>query len=202
MRLEITATLAVIKAFSYDDDAPWPEAADGGGSALMLANPAANPDHALPASWIASAALGGQPVGVPLDPGYTQWAAWSFPAVQAPEPRTNREADFDGDGLPNLIEYLTGNNPQVPETPAALQWSIASGQGGTVILRVAFSRLPGLAGYELTAQSSTDLNTWEAGFLLTGSAPQANGATLQQWEKSLPANAARVYLRLKATPSP
>ncbi|MGI9244472.1 MAG: lamin tail domain-containing protein, partial [Verrucomicrobiales bacterium] len=50
-----------IREFRYDDDAPWPETADGDGRSLVLANPSSNPDHGLPESWIPSAALGGTP---------------------------------------------------------------------------------------------------------------------------------------------
>ena len=52
---------AAIKDFSYDDIAPWPTTPDGTGPALVLVNPAANPDHALAASWRASTNSGGSP---------------------------------------------------------------------------------------------------------------------------------------------
>ncbi|MEZ5301095.1 MAG: lamin tail domain-containing protein [Verrucomicrobiales bacterium] len=45
---------AVIQSFAYDDEAPWPEGADGTGASLVLINPASLPDHALPENWRAS----------------------------------------------------------------------------------------------------------------------------------------------------
>ena len=49
----------VALTITYDDLAPWPTAADGGGSTLQLINPQSDP--ALPASWKASTELGGTP---------------------------------------------------------------------------------------------------------------------------------------------
>jgi hypothetical protein len=46
-------------AISYEDTAPWPAAADGGGSTLQWTGPGADPN--LPGSWKASAAIGGEP---------------------------------------------------------------------------------------------------------------------------------------------
>jgi Lamin Tail Domain/Concanavalin A-like lectin/glucanases superfamily/CotH kinase protein len=50
-----------IKRFSYRDSDPWPAAADGGGSALVLIAPLANPLHADPLSWRSSTLPGGTP---------------------------------------------------------------------------------------------------------------------------------------------
>ncbi len=202
LRLEIASTGVVIKAFSYDDETPWPVAADGGGSSLLLANPAANPDHTLPASWIASAALGGQPTGSALNLSYQQWGTWVFGAGQLTDPPTKPESDFDGDSLPNLMEFLTGGNPLLPEASPSLQWNIVSAPGEARVIRLAFPRLPGLTGYHLNVESSSDLLSWDAGFSLTGSAPLPNGATLQHWEKGVPMGMGHLFIRLKAIPSP
>jgi len=50
-----------IRSYRYDDNAPWPENADGDGHSLVLANPQANPDHGLPENWLPSATSGGSP---------------------------------------------------------------------------------------------------------------------------------------------
>jgi hypothetical protein len=60
--LASTAT-GVIRDFTYGDAPPWPAAADGSGNSLVLLNPASNPNHALPANWAASSAIGGTPGG-------------------------------------------------------------------------------------------------------------------------------------------
>ncbi len=50
-----------IQSFTYDDDPPWPTAADGDGFSLVLLNPVSLPDHSLPPSWRASSETGGNP---------------------------------------------------------------------------------------------------------------------------------------------
>ena len=53
------ASSRTICEFAYDDTAPWPTAADGSASLVLIA-PRTHPDPALPQSWRASttAALG------------------------------------------------------------------------------------------------------------------------------------------------
>ena len=50
-----------IQNFTYDDDEPWPEEADGDGFSLVLVNPAGDPDHNLAANWRASTTAEGSP---------------------------------------------------------------------------------------------------------------------------------------------
>ena len=169
----------------------------------MLVNPAANPDHDLPVSWTASAALGGQPTDVPLNLTFSQWAAWGFSAEElADASRTGPTADFDGDGLPNLIEYLTGTKGRQGETPSPIQWEIAPGPGNAKVLRMSFPRITALTGYALQVQSSDDFQTWLNDFTLVQSTPAANGTTVQQWEKPLDSLTPRQSMRLRATPVP
>ena len=54
---------AEILAFTYDNDLPWPDSADGGGPGLVLIAPGSGPDHGLPQNWRASTAPGGTPGG-------------------------------------------------------------------------------------------------------------------------------------------
>jgi len=50
---------AIIQSFTYDDNSPWPEAADGAGASLEIIDPVGDPSD--PANWRASAAVGGSP---------------------------------------------------------------------------------------------------------------------------------------------
>jgi len=50
-----------IMSFSYDDDSPWPTAADGGGRSLVPIQPNSNPSPNLSSSWRASTNAGGSP---------------------------------------------------------------------------------------------------------------------------------------------
>ena len=51
----LDAGAAVIRSFAYDDDAPWPLSADGGGMSLVVIRPETMPDLELPQSWRHSA---------------------------------------------------------------------------------------------------------------------------------------------------
>lgn len=61
----IDRTGFVVDEVEYDDVAPWPIEADGGGASLELRDPAL--DNSLPESWKASAVAGGTP-GAPNSP--------------------------------------------------------------------------------------------------------------------------------------
>jgi hypothetical protein len=49
----------IIRDFTYGDQPPWPEAADGDGYSLILISPESNPDHGTATNWRRSADLGG-----------------------------------------------------------------------------------------------------------------------------------------------
>ncbi|MGK0188082.1 MAG: hypothetical protein ACI9R3_003874 [Verrucomicrobiales bacterium] len=78
---------AIIHSFTYDDNAPWPEAADGTGASLVLVNPQAKPDHSSPASWRASSVAGGSPGNEDTspDPGLLAFALGADLAGASPE---------------------------------------------------------------------------------------------------------------------
>jgi CotH kinase protein/Concanavalin A-like lectin/glucanases superfamily/Lamin Tail Domain/Chitobiase/beta-hexosaminidase C-terminal domain/Bacterial TSP3 repeat len=112
-----TSPGAVVQSFRYNDKAPWPTAADGDGYSLVLIAPFTQPDHSLPENWRTSAtALGGTP-GAPEAAGYAAWkSTYSIAADQA---------DPDGDGFTNAVEYLFGTDPNAATGPLALSAQIA-----------------------------------------------------------------------------
>ncbi|MES2707467.1 MAG: CotH kinase family protein [Verrucomicrobiota bacterium] len=202
IRLETKAESAEIKGLTYLDKAPWPKAADGGGPSLVLFSPASNPDHSLPASWTASA-TGGQPAGTPLALSYAQWAAWTFsPEELADAAATAPAADFDGDGWPNLMEFLLAAAPNDSGARPALNWSVSPGDGDTRVLRMVFARALSTSGYQLQVQSSTDLSAWETSHTLKGTVFGSDGTAVETWEKSVPSAASRQYMRLRAVSVP
>src|SRR4030095_1427528 len=80
-----------IVRFIYNDKAPWPTAADGGGRSLVLRSTALPPGSA--ANWGSSAAAGG-------NPGTSDSVAFSGSAL----------VDDDHDGLVALFEYAQGGS--------------------------------------------------------------------------------------------
>ncbi|MDA7518763.1 lamin tail domain-containing protein [Akkermansiaceae bacterium] len=66
----LAADGSIIDSFRYEQDLPWPTAADGAGYSLVLIKPMSNPDSALASSWRSSAALGGNPGATDSD-GYS-----------------------------------------------------------------------------------------------------------------------------------
>jgi hypothetical protein len=78
-----------IHDFSYDDNAPWPLAADGDGPSLEVIDTAG--DYNDPLNWRSSAFAGGSP-------GFSE------------------ATDLDGDGLSNIRENVLGTNPNSFDT--------------------------------------------------------------------------------------
>lgn len=79
---------AVIAAFSYGDQLPWPPEADGGGWTLTLIRPELRPDPALATSWRPSRLTGGSPgtgdeLAAGSYPSLPDYAFTALPAVTA-----------------------------------------------------------------------------------------------------------------------
>ena len=96
-----------IHDFTYNDQPPWPNGADGIGSSLVLANPTAGPPHSQPGSWTASRQPGGSPgTAEPAALTYAAWAASN--GIQG-----GPSDDDDNDGLSNFWEFLFGSRPDL-----------------------------------------------------------------------------------------
>jgi hypothetical protein len=172
-----------IRDFSFDDDvtAGWPAAADGSGSALKLAAPAANPEHALPASWTATLQWGGTPAAFTAPLTYTNWLPAHFTAAErAAAAITGPDADPDDDGLSNLIEFMLSTIPDRSSSgllTALPSYSIAPGPDTLDHLHAAWTvSTQALAGVTLTAESGSDLTGWTP-LTPVSTTPNADGTT-------------------------
>lgn len=92
-----------IERFTYDDDFPWPEGADGNGYSLTRIAPGQRLSATHPENWRPSVALGGTPTG-----------SDAIRFVGSPD------LDKDGDGQPALLEYALGSSDQWPDTEPCL----------------------------------------------------------------------------------
>ena len=163
-RLVLTgAEGSVIRSFRYDDDAPWPEAADGGGFSLVLVDPMSNPDHADPANWRRSASPGGRPGGTD--------------AVRfAGDP----DIDRDGDGLSALVEHaLGGSDEDASDAANAMTISVDAADQ----FALTFARNAGADDVAVTIETSTDLHSWRPATeaTLAGLAQAPSGEVRELW---------------------
>ena len=153
---------ATIRAFAYNDKAPWPEGADGEGFSLVLKDPgrAPPPDHADPFNWRASVAAGGTPGGTDGDT-YSSWRL----ANGVPDPEL--VPDPDRDGRDSLLEYFQGTVPTVPDTgsPEGDVSIVLSGVDGSAgdYLFVRVRRSLSADDVDLVIRTSTDLFSWQGG---------------------------------------
>ncbi|MFP6876421.1 MAG: CotH kinase family protein, partial [Roseibacillus sp.] len=185
-----------IRNFTYNDVAPWPEAADGSGRSLVLRNPANDPDHNLPGNWRASSSPNGSPGTEDLTGGYADWAALNFTPAELADPLVSGpEADPDEDGLNNLAECYFHGNPSTPDPSPGV---IGEHNG---LLSLTFTRRTGASAHtDLQLYSSTDLVTWNADPLAEIATIVDNGdgsETVTLASSEVPSTRERLFLRIQ-----
>ena len=137
----------LILSFEYNDQAPWPTQADGGGYALELVNPTSgSTDPTQPINWRSSRLPGGSPG---TDGDSTDLATWA-----SANGITNLTLDPDHDGQTHLEEFLFNTNPFLADHPK-ISTSIID---ETFIMEVTIRN--GADGVTYSAQQSPDLINW------------------------------------------
>jgi hypothetical protein len=195
----VAANGSVIRNFIYDDAGAWPVEADGDGPSLELASPFGLPDHALAASWVASAAAAGTPgTGGSY---YDFWAGSRFSAEDLEDPSVSGpEADPDGDGLKNLIELAFGGDPFAPSLDRLprVERQQLEVQGQTDdYLTVTFIRMPGLPGFVIRPQFGEDLRSWSNASALMTTVANADGSETVTYRDLVPADGPRRFARVQ-----
>jgi hypothetical protein len=169
-----------ITSVTYDDDAPWPTAADGGGSSLVRILPEnLLLDPNLPTSWRASSVAGGTP-GADDRTTFAAWAAVNgLPGGPADDP--------DGDGSPSILEFLLGSDPAAPSSRPAVEAAIQPATADTsAFLTLTFSRrdISGLS--RCVAQFSQDLTSWTLPSTFVSAQAQPDGTVQEMWRCPVP----------------
>ena len=151
------------------------------------------PDHADLADPASLAPLPKWPVST----AFQQWGTQKYGAVVAGD-ESMREgiwgwnADPDGNGLPNGVEYAMGGEGALPLP------SLSSGmrlEGGNFVLR--FTTDPARTDVRIIAEHSSDLSHWSAEGIVLQQVGEQGG--LAVWEASVAPSAGPVFLRLNAS---
>ncbi len=127
------------------------------------------------------------PVGFPTLT-YNQWVA-TFPGFTDNAP----DADADGDGISNLMEYFQGSDPTVP---GFFDTSVASETTTESLLTYRQSR--SISGVTAQVEWSTDLQNWDAAGVITDN-PQDVGNHLEFTAHVPRAGQQQVFTRLRVT---
>lgn len=179
---------SVIKSFTYNDKAPWPESSDGDGFSLVLIGPASNPDHSNPFNWRPSVALDGTPTGTD---------ASTFSGVAT--------ADEDGDGTNALLEYAFNSSDTTSFDSTLPTSNITAhdfGSGVEPALSFTFIRNLAADDIEYRIELSSDLETWNgniSGVTHFGSINNGDGTSSETYLIAVPVSAeTRQFARLKA----
>lgn len=197
-RLALIGPAGTIRDFDYDDLAPWPTVADGGGASLLLINPAANPDHGVAANWRASFDLGGTPGGEESTMSFGAWseryfdpASGNFAAASAPL------ADPEFDGWCNLLEFALGTNPLASSRP--LVEALVITDAGVPYRALRYTRRPGASALTFSVESGTALSGWTApATVLVSAVPNPDGSITETRRLTTSASSApSQFLRLK-----
>jgi Concanavalin A-like lectin/glucanases superfamily/Lamin Tail Domain/CotH kinase protein len=159
-----------IKDFTYDDNEPWPAAADGAGWSLTLVAPRTNPDPANPLNWRPSVNPGGSPGGSDASPA---------PVVPL--------GDDDGDGDVNLLEY------------AATLPGLSAGLDGSGRATITFARNLAADDAIYIPEVSTDLVNWVGGAAIERAiqALPVSGIVAETWRTVVPGAQPAQHLRLR-----
>ncbi|MES2706322.1 MAG: lamin tail domain-containing protein [Verrucomicrobiota bacterium] len=186
--LVVSDSQGTIRDFTWNDKSPWPAEADGQGNALVLINPAANPDHALPSSWRGS-------MNATATPGAADAVAFTGDAA----------ADADGDGFTALMEYFLGTSDTDPQAghgvlvPSVIVLTNGSGES-VPYPAVTFTRRNGSDSIRCTVEVSPVLAPWTPGTAAAVMTSQSRAGDIitQTWRSPIPQSAwARQFLRLR-----
>ena len=172
---------SLIREFIYNDQLPWPTAADGDGFSLVLGSPAMNPDHGKGENWCPSVMEHGTP-------GAGDGVAFSGVVG----------VDDDGDGLDALIEYGLGSSDEDGLSGNSRLGCVFIDGG----LEYFYQRDLSAKDVMLVPEMSVDLESWATDpgdgsvFELTSRLHNGDGTETLSWRPVQ--GGSRVFVRLRA----
>lgn len=178
-----------LQDFSYDDTAPWPEAADGLGYSLVLKRPARNPDHKLPSNWRCSAHPGGNPANSDARPAFAG----------------NARDDLDGDGVSALVEHFLGTSDHQTNSgshPYAVG-TIKSPDDGLSYPSFEVTYTIGADDIYPSGLCSQNMKEWSAldsNIILISHTLNGDGTATLVWRSTIPSTTSPQFFRLKVSP--
>lgn len=174
---------ADIFRFAFDDQAPWPTDADGGGPALVFQRPGSSDAPGDPASWRPSRVAGGLPG-----------------ADDRQLPAGDPAADADGDDSPAGLEAAFGTSDISGSVRP--EFSVLVSPAGEALL-VSFRHAPWQTTGRLVPENSESLAAWTtAGNSLVSRVLTADGSVEDLWRVPLPTGSEtpRHFVRVRLVP--
>lgn len=178
--------------FNYDDIAPWPLTPDGAGPSLVLVRPETKPDPKSGTNWRASYATGGSPGG----DDRSTFATWGASHGGL----SNQQADTDGDGLTDGMEYALNSDPHAFSSTSAPIVKIETlnvGGSPNSYLTLTFRRLFDPADVTYTVQFATALASWSANGVLNSSTNHGDDTVTEVWRSNAPVSTPEHFARLQ-----
>ena len=108
---------------------------------------------------------------------YDVWKAANFTAAELLDPNiSGDDADPDGDGRSNILEYALGSNPRVFDAPTTNepQFSMVDGK-----VAITYARNIAAADLIYRVEVSTDMVTWSYGAAVVGFIEEGAGETFR-----------------------
>ncbi|WP_367872170.1 lamin tail domain-containing protein [Luteolibacter sp. Populi] len=179
--------------FAYDDEAPWPTAADSDGHSLVLIDPASRPGLGLDTNWRASRRPGGAP-GAWDSYTYESWAQEHGVSGGASD-------DEDDDGLANGLEYALVTDPLAfSPLPVGQIQTLVGENGEAPYLTIGFRRLVDAEDLNYHVQYSGDCSIWDENAVRVSQTEHFDGTLTETWRAPVPAMATGGFMRVKTTP--
>ena len=131
-------------------------------------------------------------------PPFAAWKSQWFTAAELADPSiSGDDADPDGDGLPNIVEYALGLNPRVPNSSTVLTSSVTNG-----VLTATYQLSKAATDVTVVVEESSDLINWNSGttFISTPQVLTDDGTTqtVQVTDKQSSGSSHR-FMRLRVT---